>query len=154
MWKADAMTHPTTEQAKKLAKLLRDDLAVAGFSIPHSLALELIAHQLNAKDWNVLAAKVGRSGRSASPEVRPGVPVLRVVGAGLVANEARVGLGRPLGPRVEQHLAPLAVPAQRLPRPLVGVHGLHRLVLAPRARRRRDRIAHGSSSRRECISAR
>ncbi|SCG69433.1 glyoxalase superfamily protein [Micromonospora inositola] len=73
------MTLPSTEHAKKLAKLLRDDLAVAGFNIPHSLALELIAHQFNAKDWNVLAAAVGRPRRSASPEIRPGVPVLRVM---------------------------------------------------------------------------
>jgi len=73
------MTFPSTEHAKKLAKLLRDDLAAAGLSIPHSLALELIAHQFSAKDWNVLAAAVGRPGRSASPEVGPGVPVLRVM---------------------------------------------------------------------------
>jgi hypothetical protein len=73
------MTPPNTEHAKKLAKLLRDDLAAAGFSIPHSLALELIAHQFGAKDWNLLAAAVGRPGRSASPEVGPGVPVLRVM---------------------------------------------------------------------------
>jgi catechol 2,3-dioxygenase-like lactoylglutathione lyase family enzyme len=73
------MTSPSTAHAKKLAKLLRDDLAAAGFSIPHSLALELIAHQFSAKDWNVLAAVVGRPGISASPEVRPGVPVLRVM---------------------------------------------------------------------------
>ncbi|GAA0713756.1 hypothetical protein Drose_26160 [Dactylosporangium roseum] len=73
------MTSPNTEHAKKLAKLLQDDLAAAGFSVPHSLTLELIAHQFGAKDWNVLAAAVGRPGRSASPKIRPGVPVFRVM---------------------------------------------------------------------------
>jgi catechol 2,3-dioxygenase-like lactoylglutathione lyase family enzyme len=77
--KADAMTSSTTDPAKKLAKLLRDDLAAAGLSIPHSLALELIAHQFGAKDWNVLAATVSRPGRSSKPEISPGVPVLRVM---------------------------------------------------------------------------
>jgi catechol 2,3-dioxygenase-like lactoylglutathione lyase family enzyme len=70
------MTSPSTETAKKLARLLREDLAAAGFDIPHGLALELIAHQFGAKDWNVLAALVGRS---VSPAISPGVPVLRVM---------------------------------------------------------------------------
>jgi len=73
------MTSSNTEQAKKLAKLLRDDLATAGLSIPHSLALELIAHQFGAKDWNVLAATISRPGRLGKPEISPGVPVLRVM---------------------------------------------------------------------------
>jgi catechol 2,3-dioxygenase-like lactoylglutathione lyase family enzyme len=70
--KADAMTQP----AKRLAKLLRDDLAAAGLTITHSLALELIAHQFDTRDWNVLAAQLGRADR---PEISPGVPVLRVM---------------------------------------------------------------------------
>jgi catechol 2,3-dioxygenase-like lactoylglutathione lyase family enzyme len=77
--KADAMTFPNPEQAKKLAKLLRDDLAAAGLSIPHSLALELVAHQSGAKDWNVLAAAISRPGRWMKPDISPGVPVLRVM---------------------------------------------------------------------------
>jgi hypothetical protein len=75
------ITSPRPERAKKLAKLLRDDLAAAGFAIPHSLALELIAHQLGTKDWNVLVASVGR-GRSepaAPAAINPAVPVLRVM---------------------------------------------------------------------------
>ncbi|MEY9860233.1 catechol 2,3-dioxygenase-like lactoylglutathione lyase family enzyme [Catenulispora sp. GAS73] len=35
-----------TDHAKALAKLLCEDLAAAGFDIPHSLALELTAHQV------------------------------------------------------------------------------------------------------------
>lgn len=66
------------DRAKSLAKLLREELAAAGFDIPHSLALELIAHQVGTKDWNVLAALVGRAGKSA-PEISSGIPVLRVM---------------------------------------------------------------------------
>jgi catechol 2,3-dioxygenase-like lactoylglutathione lyase family enzyme len=73
------MTSTTSEHAKKLAKLLREDLAAAGVEIPHSLALELIAHQFGARDWNVLAALVGRAGSPAAPSISPGVPVLRVM---------------------------------------------------------------------------
>lgn len=73
------MTSTSTERAKKLAKLLREDLAAAGFSIPHSLALELIAHQFGAKDWNVLAGSLSRAGRSAPAAISRGVPVLRVM---------------------------------------------------------------------------
>ncbi|MEZ0115812.1 catechol 2,3-dioxygenase-like lactoylglutathione lyase family enzyme [Catenulispora sp. EB89] len=70
-----------TDRAKALAKLLREDLAAAGFDIPHSLALELTAHQVGAKDWNVLAALAGRpgAGRNAPPEIGAGIPVLRVM---------------------------------------------------------------------------
>lgn len=72
-------TTTTTEHAKKLARLLREDLAAAGIEIPHSLALELIAHQCGTKDWNVLAALTGRAAPPATPEISPAVPVLRVM---------------------------------------------------------------------------
>lgn len=42
--------------AKDRARLLREDLAKAGFGVPHSLALELIAHQQGFRDWNTLTA--------------------------------------------------------------------------------------------------
>lgn len=70
------MTSTNTDHAKKLARLLRADLAAAGVEIPHGLALELIAHQFGAKDWNVLAALTRRS---SAPAIGPGVPVLRVM---------------------------------------------------------------------------
>lgn len=73
------MTSTNTDHAKKLAKRLRDDLAAAGTEIPHSLALELIARQLAAKDWNVLSAALTRADRAADVEMRPGVPILRVM---------------------------------------------------------------------------
>ena len=73
------MTSTTLVHAKKLARLLREDLAAAGIEIPHSLALELIAHQAGAKDWNVLAAMASRDASPAAPGINPVVPVLRVM---------------------------------------------------------------------------
>ena len=73
------MASISADRVKTLAKQLRAELGDAGFDIPHSLALELIAHQVGAKDWNVLAALVGRSGKAAPPEIGAGVPVLRVM---------------------------------------------------------------------------
>ncbi|MFI2207469.1 glyoxalase superfamily protein [Streptomyces sp. NPDC020192] len=73
------MTSTITDHAKKLAKRLRENLATAGIEIPHSLALELIAHQLGTKDWNVLAALTSHAGSPAAPDISPGVPVLRVM---------------------------------------------------------------------------
>jgi catechol 2,3-dioxygenase-like lactoylglutathione lyase family enzyme len=64
----------SVENAKTLARRLRGDLAAAGIEISHSLALELVAHQQGAKDWNVLAA-----GGSARAAAGPSVPVLRVM---------------------------------------------------------------------------
>jgi catechol 2,3-dioxygenase-like lactoylglutathione lyase family enzyme len=68
------------DHAKKLAKRLREDLAAAGTEIPHSLALELTAHQLAAKDWNVLSAALAKAGNPpAAAQMRPGIPILRVM---------------------------------------------------------------------------
>src|SRR4029077_8172907 len=62
------------------------------------------------------------------PDLGEVVLVERMVRAGLVADEARGWLGRPVGRGMEQHLAPLPGPAQRLPLPIVGVHRLHWLM--------------------------
>ncbi len=43
------------EQAKRLRKRLQD----AGVKLSHSEALELLAHQLGARDWNTLHAMAG-----------------------------------------------------------------------------------------------
>src|SRR5262245_22275236 len=51
-----------------------------------------------------------------------------MVRAGLIAHQAGIGLGRTLGPWMEEHLAPLPGPAQRLPRLVVDVDGFHWLM--------------------------
>jgi hypothetical protein len=62
------------EQPKLMAKRLRADLAARGLTISHSEALELVAHQHGARDWNTLAATT-RNGR---PPERPAIPILRI----------------------------------------------------------------------------
>jgi len=63
---------------KQMANRLRADLATRDVSLSHSEALELVAHQHGARDWNTLAA------RSAPDEARPdsaespAVPILRI----------------------------------------------------------------------------
>src|SRR4029450_9601375 len=66
------------------------------------------------------------------PDLREVVLVQRMVRAGLIAHEAGIGLGRALGTGMEEHLAPLPWPAQRLPRPVVDVDGFHWLMIGCR----------------------
>ena len=59
---------------KQMAKRLRADLATRDVTISHAEALELVAHQHGARDWNTLAAH-------ASPDSTPegtAVPILRI----------------------------------------------------------------------------
>ncbi|MET8295880.1 glyoxalase superfamily protein [Streptomyces sp. NPDC005180] len=62
-----AVTSTAAEQARERAALLREDLARAGVDVSYGLALELVARQLAA------------AGCPDTPEVSPGVPVLRVM---------------------------------------------------------------------------
>ncbi|WP_367648131.1 glyoxalase superfamily protein [Ruegeria arenilitoris] len=49
---------PQIEELKTQAKRLREKLRSAGVSLSHSAALEMLAHQHGARDWNTLVAKV------------------------------------------------------------------------------------------------
>jgi catechol 2,3-dioxygenase-like lactoylglutathione lyase family enzyme len=81
-------------RAKDLAKLLRTDLAARGIDVPHSLALELIAHQHGAKNWNTFAATASAHPAPAqAPAFAPGVPVLRVMSAEVALGFYRDYLG-------------------------------------------------------------
>src|SRR5262245_52195107 len=64
---------------KSMARRLRADLAERGLAVSHSDALELVAHQYGARDWNTLAARPP-SGDDASPPngYGPAVPILRI----------------------------------------------------------------------------
>lgn len=44
--------------AKVMAQTLRDDLSEKSLTLSHSESLELVAHMLGLRDWNVLAAKI------------------------------------------------------------------------------------------------
>lgn len=50
---------PSRAALKAQAKRLRTDLADTGTQITHAKALEMVAHQWGAKDWNTLNAKAG-----------------------------------------------------------------------------------------------
>lgn len=60
-----------TTDYKTHAKRLRDDLAEDGIAITHSRALELVARQNGARDWNTLAA--AKSGAPAPDAAAPAV---------------------------------------------------------------------------------
>lgn len=61
---------------KQMARRLRDDLADRGVPLSHSEALELVAHQYGARDWNTLAARLPAD-RVGSGD-GPAVPILRI----------------------------------------------------------------------------
>lgn len=59
----------TTDDPKSMAKRLRTALAERGTEIGHSEALELVARQYGARDWNTFAAR---------PKEGPVIPILRI----------------------------------------------------------------------------
>jgi catechol 2,3-dioxygenase-like lactoylglutathione lyase family enzyme len=73
-----------SDSFKQMARRLRADLTERGVALTHSEALEIVAHQHGARDWNTLAARPavaaatssGPSGSSAGDG--PAVPVLRI----------------------------------------------------------------------------
>ena len=63
---------------KQQAKRLRTSLAERGVEVTHSEALELVAHQHGARDWNTLAAPAAaRRGAEGLRPRHPGAPDLR-----------------------------------------------------------------------------
>ena len=96
MQKGHRVSSPATERAKQLAKILRTDLAAAGISISHSSALELIAHQHGAKDWNTYSA-ISRArpvavGDSAAAEGAAEVEWVRHTGRPMTIGELRAAM--------------------------------------------------------------
>ena len=55
------MTLNSVSEAKSKAKALRDALVGQGTRISHAQALELVAHQNGARDWNTLHARLSRA---------------------------------------------------------------------------------------------
>lgn len=64
------------EQAKKMAAKLRASLALRGYKIAHSAALETVAHQLGYRDWNTASATLS----PVVPQVNfsEAIPILRI----------------------------------------------------------------------------
>ncbi|MBD3664505.1 hypothetical protein H9Q16_11275 [Sulfitobacter sp. TSTF-M16] len=61
---------PTTDVLKAQAKALRKDLSARGQTLTHAEALETIAHQWGARDWNTLSAKAARFTPGWAPGMR------------------------------------------------------------------------------------
>nr|WP_314526310.1 glyoxalase superfamily protein [uncultured Pseudomonas sp.] len=69
------------EQAKQMAKRLRASLQVNDQQASHSMALELVAHQLGYKDWNTAAALLPtETAQPAQPAISfsKAIPILRM----------------------------------------------------------------------------
>lgn len=64
------MTRLSLEEVKTQARALRQALHLQGTSVSHSQALELIARQHGARDWNTLHARLTR--HNAPPELALG----------------------------------------------------------------------------------
>jgi catechol 2,3-dioxygenase-like lactoylglutathione lyase family enzyme len=54
------------EQYKDMARRLRKDLTDSGVVVSHSQALEIVAHQHGARDWNTLVGGVGKASPAPS----------------------------------------------------------------------------------------
>ncbi|TCL76243.1 glyoxalase superfamily protein [Rhizobium sp. BK251] len=64
---------PTVGELKMYAKRLRHAMAERGTAIPHGAALELVAQQHGARDWNTLSAMAPREPATiAGPPVTVG----------------------------------------------------------------------------------
>ena len=66
------------QQAKRMAGRLRTSLAERGVEVTHSEALELVAHQHGARDWNTLAAAHAEVVPPRAGGFGPVIPVLRI----------------------------------------------------------------------------
>lgn len=63
-------TFPARDILKTQAKRLRSDLATRGQDITHAQALETVAHQWGARDWNTLCAMATDTAVSWAPGQR------------------------------------------------------------------------------------
>tara|TARA_R110002049_G_scaffold10127_4_gene50501 strand:+ start:143 stop:586 length:444 start_codon:yes stop_codon:yes gene_type:complete len=61
---------PSRDVLKTQAKRLRADLAARGQTISHAQALETVAHQWGARDWNTLVARSGNEHPGFTPGQR------------------------------------------------------------------------------------
>ena len=86
---------PSRAALKAQAKRLRAGLNAAGTPCKHSQALEAIAHQWGARDWNTLSA---RANDAPLPAYHPGQPIKgRYLGhpfVGKIKAASRIGSGQ------------------------------------------------------------
>jgi hypothetical protein len=68
---------PTRAELKAQARRLRDSLTDTGQPLSHSQALEAIARQWGARDWNTLAAAAPDTPPATPPKTPPESPLAR-----------------------------------------------------------------------------
>jgi uncharacterized glyoxalase superfamily protein PhnB len=75
-WQEDVMID--TDQAKTMARLLRNALAKGGTTVSHSHALELISQSLGFADWNTATARLGQAEKADGFRFIECNPILRI----------------------------------------------------------------------------
>lgn len=72
----------TFQDAKVMAKALREEIATRNLEISHSTALEIVARQFGLANWNVLAAKIEAEKKDAGQgdpvAIHPAIPIFRI----------------------------------------------------------------------------
>jgi hypothetical protein len=74
----------TAQDAKAMAKSIRQSLAEKNLDISHSEALEIVARQLGYDNWNILSAKLDKEAASPADGIsftQP-VPIVRIFDEG------------------------------------------------------------------------
>src|SRR6266404_1427968 len=141
--------------AGRRAGILHDQDLAAGLGAEIAFEMRIGVEQHRARRAEL--AVDGEFALQDVPDLREAVIMLGMMCAGLQPKNAGVGLGGPLRPRMEQHLAGLARPADRLPFDIVDVaHVIGQMIpargLAPgdeacvRLRRIGDVLAHAGVS--------
>lgn len=68
--------------AKAMAKVMREALDAQGLTVTHSQALEIVARQFGAENWNVLSARIEGAGGKGAPRqgiaFEQAVPIVRI----------------------------------------------------------------------------
>lgn len=73
----------TFKDAKLMAKVLREAVAVRDVEISHGTALEIVARQFGYENWNILAARIGAEDcgtgeAQAGVMMQPAIPIFRI----------------------------------------------------------------------------
>jgi catechol 2,3-dioxygenase-like lactoylglutathione lyase family enzyme len=67
-----------TDQAKRMARALRQALAAKSIDVTHSQALELVAQSLGHADWNTLCGAETPTKATGAPALKATTPILRI----------------------------------------------------------------------------
>ena len=99
------MSMTSIDEAKARARALRAALAEAGTAISHAQALELVAKQEGARDWNTLHARLTRSNGAPLPLRLDGRVEGQYLGqpfTGRITRLARMGEGHSVTIKLDQ----------------------------------------------------